>query len=1552
MTIKHQRLLSLIEFVKKTQKISETSFSDVSQHEWWYFEDLLKDLPGVYFNLPNDEKDLWLVVERSSSNDAPSIENNPTLKAWLDISNDYNNAPSLKQKLSKDQIIKEKLLPKVNLDSYSDHDFMTLKDFLNKKPTLKEEFDHYLHTIWYPWTLIEKKRLQTRLLYKKLYELEQEFKNSEQDFDKELVLGLGIVVWKMNTGKEIQNIRYPLITHTLELNMNSKTEAIEITAKGKPQFFLDLYNASSGLQQLEIECKKWQQTLDQDDNHYFSPYDSQTFDNILRSAAIHLDAEGKYLSKDINDQRRLPSFSNNMQITDTWVIFLRPRGNESLLADLEQFQEQLQKSLDNDDNSSLPLPLGISALLTEPAQERPLLHLTKFRGVYCQPNIRTSENNDDQDQKSVSDLYFTMPSNEEQLKIIQKLESYEGLVIQGPPGTGKTHTISNIISHYLTLGKRVLITSTKKTALNVLRNKLLPSIRPLAVSLLSNEQEDRKQLEHSITIIKSTINSIDEDTYCQEIDNLTAKIDFLHEQINAIERKIEKLMQQQLEPIILNIDNSFKTFTPSEAACFISQKTTQKENEWLLDRISIKNVPLFSSQSIDQLRLARISVAQNLNYYQIKLLEIPVEILDILNDVHKNLIIYNQIQYNIDTGALCSLVNTNPETYQSISNLLTEINQHIDLINKINENSLHFFWHQEIEKLLKKSLTALPIEKFNDFYQDLEKVDNKLKSDFLLKPVTSEIDLAFDEDVMNVIYKKTKGKSGFGFLPTSNKKTLKQKIKTIKIINNDPKTKKDWEHVYEYFQLQQQIKRLITVWNTSLVTSLLLKPTSDILSEKLFLEIKKNCDHYYMLIQKIKQEKYIMTLISELLPEYKSLNLIPDNLEVLQELSQILKQHNQLHNLTKYVDHKEKIINFFTNAVGDIFLQMRQFIEKECGNPSVTLLDFQNQWNILNAELNHLHQLQKQFVIIEEVCKKIEDSGALLWAQSLRSQPIMNDNKHDPLIPSDWVNGWVCRQLEVYLEQLSDENALQQIEKERFEKINDLKKTYEKIVEFRTWLQVFQKMNPNIESALQSFMVYINKIGKGTGTRAASYRYQANNVLKQVIESQAIPCFIMPHNKISEILPSQLGTFDLVIIDEASQSDITSLPSLLRAEKILIVGDDKQVGPNDSFYNVDKINNLSKRLLHSQVKRYKGHISAGISIYELFQVVFAHEKIMLKEHFRSVAPIIEYSNREFYYNQIKPMRSPKMSERLDPPLIDVLVTDGCWDNTKNMDINKGEALFILKEIKKICNDPGMKNKTIGIVTLKGDDQADYITELINTELSANDIKQHKIKCGNARVFQGEERNIMFISLVVSFFPHKKKPFPLTKEDAKQRFNVAASRARDRMYLVRSIELNSEQLSSKDVLRRNLISHFKTPFLQDEKIVNDLRLLCESDFEKEMYDILIQHGYRVIPQLKVGHYQIDMVVEGDYDLRLAIECDGDKYYNPKQNNSNLNKQRILERNGWQFYHVFASNFFKNKQKVIQELINYLEQKKIKPTGYKNLPRNNYTLYKEVNIFEKK
>ncbi len=75
------------------------------------------------------------------------------------------------------------------------------------------------------------------------------------------------------------------------------------------------------------------------------------------------------------------------------------------------------------------------------------------------------------------DILLSKQANKEQLNIARRIEQYNAVLVQGPPGTGKTHTIANLLGHFLAQGKSVLVTSYTTKALRVLKDKVNPGLQ-------------------------------------------------------------------------------------------------------------------------------------------------------------------------------------------------------------------------------------------------------------------------------------------------------------------------------------------------------------------------------------------------------------------------------------------------------------------------------------------------------------------------------------------------------------------------------------------------------------------------------------------------------------------------------------------------------------------------------------------------------------------------------------------------------------------------------------------------------------------------------------------------------------------------------------------------------------------------------------------------------------------------------------------------------------------------------------------------------------------
>ena len=570
----------------------------------------------------------------------------------------------------------------------------------------------------------------------------------------------------------------------------------------------------------------------------------------------------------------------------------------------------------------------------------------------------------------------------------------------------------------------------------------------------------------------------------------------------------------------------------------------------------------------------------------------------------------------------------------------------------------------------------------------------------------------------------------------------------------------------------------------------------------------------------------------------------------------------------------------------------------------------------LTAVLRRIASLTAYLAQIQDSAARIEQAGAPQLASRLCSQPIEMSGE-DAVFPVTWRQAWNWARIRTYLDSIEARYELIALSARRRDLEGGLSRLYKDLVSRAAWLATKRNATPKILQALAGYATAIRRIGQGTGPNATRYRRDAREAMLDA--AGAVPCWIMSHARISEAMPPDIGSFDLVIVDEASQSDLWALPAILRGKKILVVGDDKQVSPDGSFISGQKIQALKVRYLSGQP--YGTEMTPEKSLCDLAARVFAAEQVMLREHFRCVPPIIAYANRLFYKGGIQPLRIPKASERIEPPLVDIYVTDGFRDK---LDHNDYEAKAIAEEISIILKNEAFAARTIGVVSLLGIDQAKHIDSIVRQRCDAAELLHRKFACGEARTFQGSERDIMFLSMVVD----SKNCHALSGLKFDQRFNVAASRARDRMYLVRSVK--TSDLSDKD-LRPTLLNHFNQPMVTDKEEASVLIDQCESGFERVVFSILASRGYHVIPQVKTGAYRIDMVVEGAGDNRLAIELDGDEYHGTDRWPHDMNRQRVLERAGWVFWRCFASSWSLRKDDVLHELLERLTTLGIEPTG---------------------
>jgi len=353
----------------------------------------------------------------------------------------------------------------------------------------------------------------------------------------------------------------------------------------------------------------------------------------------------------------------------------------------------------------------------------------------------------------------------------------------------------------------------------------------------------------------------------------------------------------------------------------------------------------------------------------------------------------------------------------------------------------------------------------------------------------------------------------------------------------------------------------------------------------------------------------------------------------------------------------------------------------------------------------------------------------------------------------------------------------------------------------------------------------------------------------------------MPISRVLESFDLTTTNFDVLIVDEASQSDIRALSVFALARDVVVVGDHEQVSPYAVGFKTDKIQDLIDEMLEGIPNKqlYDGKTS----IYDLARQSFGGT-IRLLEHFRCVPDIIQFSNYLCYNNEILPLRDPAASQ-----LFPHLVAHHVPEATAHNKINHQEVLEIASLILAMCKMPEYEDLTMGVISMVGTDQAVVIDTILRKRLTVSEYKKRRILCGNASQFQGDERDVIFLSMVDS--PTGTPLHLRQRDEAKKVFNVASSRACNQMWVVHSLEPDRD-LKPGD-LRYKLIKHAQDPIgLRKKAIIKEETF--KSNLQRSVFKKLQSQKYQVLLNFELGMRSIDIVAQGEDRRRLAIQCDGE------------------------------------------------------------------------------
>lgn len=487
----------------------------------------------------------------------------------------------------------------------------------------------------------------------------------------------------------------------------------------------------------------------------------------------------------------------------------------------------------------------------------------------------------------------------------------------------------------------------------------------------------------------------------------------------------------------------------------------------------------------------------------------------------------------------------------------------------------------------------------------------------------------------------------------------------------------------------------------------------------------------------------------------------------------------------------------------------------------------------------------------------------------------------------------------------------------------------------------FNDMEINdFKNLLAEYNYYFNQGNRGVRDKI---KFQISARKKSAEISKKLSCWIMNFNEVLNSVDDEPEIFDCIIVDEASQLDFNSLLLGYYAKSIIIVGDDKQTSPThltgadgDSF---DEIKNSNLSYLGQDIIQIK----PDNSLFNLAKMIAGTADLMLKEHFRCVPEIIEFSKKEFYNHELIPLKRIN-TDRLKPKE-SIFIENACIEN--KMVYNEIEA--IKKHLIRMLGESQYQNKTIGVVSLGYMPHTELlknIKEDLYSHFSKDKIeKEHNLIIEDAPKFQGDERDVMLVSLGTALDLEGKKPDAIIKEEALLRkINVALSRAKEQMILFHGVK--SENLKNNDFRNKILsffydqtkpIPQFILPENTQQRDKYNRPKPFDSWFEYDIAEQLIKHGFSYLqPQYSVKkderhsqkekfvNFRLDIVVFNN-DKSVAIECDGDPYHSSFEDVAyDIERQEFLERVGWKVYRILYSAFKRNPTEEIHKMVDFINR----------------------------
>ncbi|MDF0531017.1 AAA domain-containing protein [Tsukamurella sp. 8F] len=1180
------------------------------------------------------------------------------------------------------------------------------------------------------------------------------------------------------------------------------------------------------------------------------------------------------------------SRAEGARVAPSPALVLRTRGAAPLVA----FYDAMIRWVADEER---PIPPGLVQLIEPVDVDQRLRMLAECGGA--------------PPEQLVHDAHYVLPSNVEQRDILARMGTDSGVVVEGPPGTGKTHTIANLLSALLAKGQRVLVVSEKAHALAVLEDMLPPDLRKLVVSVLDVTTDGAASLAASINEIATRKSTFSEALVEAELRDLRGKRQQAVDRREDLLRRVWRLRASESE------DSEWMDSGYSGRPVEIVERVRAEEPtySWLPGPISGAVPPLDTQEFGRLVALMR----RTSDVFAQRLVHNLPDLASAVPGIGRvEQLCAAVAEAPRGDGALAELTSVTDEA--RVAEIRRRADAAADRLNVVQR-------YPERERRLADQLLLGERAHVAPSVSAL--------GPLLDEAVAADAELGDRRVRLSVVPDATQRRAldryathlDAGAAPRRRFRRPEQKDfeatgLVITVSGGAPGgdgsvALADLRAAQQHLTVEDAIGRI----GETLSELGLDAPAADPRG------------------QAGNRSARLSAAADELRRVQNAVGLVADRDSLVASLDGVGPHVGTPRDLVRLAGLTQSVLDNTGSSGGrtalaelaSIRASVADIVERGPspeGDELIAALE--------TRDVGRIHAARRAWDVAR---RERDDRGALdLLALRLRTKaPALLDLLTVTSREAVWndripqfADAWAWRRAATWVSQQAHPDDDARLEADLHAAEQDVTHYTTRIATAEAWQRCLYRITYEEIRALHAYRDHVANIGRGSGRHAERFRVAARDAMRRA--QSAVPAWVMPISQVVASLPPEMGAFDVVIVDEASQADITSAFLLWLAPRVIVVGDEKQCAPATSVgVNLDQVFSRLDAQLPDIPTYLRDSLTPRSSLFTLLRTRFG-STVRLREHFRCMPEIIDFSSRQFYDDApLVPVRHYGADR--PPPLRLTRVTDGDSKGVGAKLVNPAEADAICEALAAAVKDPAYDGRTFGVIVLQGQAQVDELHTRLRAAVEPEEWDARRLRVGTPPDFQGDERDVILLSMVAG---RHQRTISLTGRDFQRRFNVAASRARDQLWLFTSV--SEEDLREQD-LRRSLLEFVARGDVavappMPKGVPTDRRVEpFASLFEQQVFSRLAAMGYHVNPKVTVNNRVVDMVVTGEH-ARLAVECDGSEFVSTaEQARSDIERERELRRCGWEFVRVRESVFRIDPDAAMSVVLAALDRRGVRP-----------------------